>query len=147
MKKIEPNISGTIPPDVMASLKSMDVKLTDVSVYARRAHNENFSNVYLQKVIGEFPERRKFAVEKIVAEFVCMIYYIQDVYGLSSLRRQGQIVKQIIETFPNPDRELREYIQKRLISVYESLWLAPYPEEGRIPGKKKKSSTGQKGPG
>ncbi len=136
MKNPNPNILGTIPPDVMASLKSMDVKITEVSVYARRAHNENFSNVYLQRVIGEFPKRRVFEIEKILAEFICMIYYLQDVYGLDAMR--GPIVKQTIESFPNPAPELKEYIQKRLKSVYENLWLVPFPEDKKVPGKKKK---------
>lgn len=128
----------------MASLRSMDVKLTDVSFYAKRAHNDNFSNVYLEKIIKNFPEKRKFSIEKLLAEFVCLIYFIQDNYGLSSMKGQSQIVKQVIETFPNPSSEITEYIRKRLKSVYESLWLMPFPEEDAEPPKPRKKKSVQK---
>jgi len=126
------NPSGSIPMDVKSALNSLSVKTTEICYYAKKAHNVNYSNVYIQAKIDSYPERRDLKVERIIAEFLCVLYYIWDTYGIRYTRNY---LKDTIDSFPEPDEKLTTYISQNIQKVYEDLWLSPLPGDP-LPGDK-----------
>ena len=124
--------SGSIPVDIRASLnahsdKNYTIKATHICSYAKKAHDVKYSNVYIHSVIDDYPDKSNLRAQRIIAEFLCVLYYIWNTYGI---RNTKKVLDRVIESFPEPDKELKEYIENNVKKIYEELWRTPYtPDE------------------
>ncbi len=133
--------TGNIPMDIKVALAPLSVKMTEVCLYAEKAHKIKYSNVYIQAKIDLYPDKRDPKVEVIIAEFLCILDYISDTYGIRNVKRY---LKDTLDSFPKPSPELKNYIAQNVKKVYESLWGTAYPEGTIISSQSKTSRTGKK---
>lgn len=133
--------AGSIPSNIKIALAPFSVVMTEVCLYAEKAHGTKYSNVYIQAKIDLYPDKRDPKVEIIIAEFLCINEYISYTYGDRNVKKY---LKDIINSFPKPSPELKNYIAQNVKKVYESLWGTAYPEGTIISSQSKTSRTGKK---